>query len=117
VGGVSSDPSLFRVRQPHTNSPAHHPQELQESLKSRGYDSTKQYENVSAEILDVCLVEALQNQEKQKICEIDATGKTIESTLKEILEILEGRKECCLGFVDWLGLLEHDGKLDQYLKT
>ncbi len=93
------------------------PVELRNFMKRRGYDNNKQDENLSAEILDVCLVEALQKQEKPKICEIDASGKTVENTLDEVLAVLEGRKGCSVGSVDWLGLLEREGRLDEYLKT
>jgi hypothetical protein len=29
---------------------------------------------------------------------------------------LNGNKKCFTGFVDWLGLLEREGSLDEYLK-
>ena len=93
------------------------PEELREFMKRRGYDTTKQEENLSAEILDVCLVEALQKHDKQRVCELDITGKPLEDTLREVLEVLEGKKPCYVGIVDWLGLLEREGKLNQYMKT
>jgi adenylate kinase len=93
------------------------PKELREFMKKRGYSQPKQDENLAAEILDVCLVEALQKQEKTKICELNATGKTVENTLSEVLAVLEGKTKCNVGCVDWLGMLEQEGKLDEYLKT
>ena len=86
-------------------------------MKRRGYNQAKQDENLAAEILDVCLVEALQKQEKQKICELDTTGKTADETLNEVLAVLNGKKQCYVGTVNWMGLLEREGKLDEYLKT
>ena len=93
------------------------PVELREFMKRRNYSQAKQDENLAAEILDVCLVEALQKQEKQKICELDVTGKTADETLTEVLAVLNGKKQCYVGTVDWMGLLEREGKLDEYLKT
>ena len=93
------------------------PKELREFMKKRGYTQPKQNENLAAEILDVCLVEALQKQEKTKICELNITGKTLENTLSEVMVVLEGKKQCSVGCVDWLGMLEQEGKLDKYLKT
>jgi len=93
------------------------PVELREFMKRRGYNQAKQDENLAAEILDVCLVEALQKQEKQKICELDTTGKTADETLNEVLAVLNGKKQCYVGTVNWMGLLEREGKLDEYLKT
>jgi adenylate kinase len=93
------------------------PKELRDFMRKRGYSESKQDENLAAEILDVCLVEALQKQEKQTICELDVTGKTVGETFAEVLEVLEGKKGCYFGTVDWIGVLEREGKLDEYLKT
>jgi adenylate kinase len=93
------------------------PTELRDLMRKRGYNKSKQDENLAAEILDVCLVEALQKQEKQKICELDVTEKTVSETLAEVLEVLEGKKRCYVGTIDWIGVLEREGKLDEYLKT
>jgi adenylate kinase len=94
-----------------------HPTELQALMQKRGYNKLKQSENLSAEILDVCLVEALQKQNSEKVCEINVTGKALEDTLEEVLKVLEGKQKCYVGCVDWLGLLEREGKIDEYLST
>jgi adenylate kinase len=93
------------------------PIQLREFMLKRGYSVAKQAENLEAEVLDVCLVEALQNQEKAKICEIDTTDKSVDDVLMDILAILEGKKRCCYGFVDWLSLLEREGRLGEFLKV
>jgi adenylate kinase len=93
------------------------PKELKAFMKRCGFEGAKLWENLSAEILDSCLIEALQNQEEGKICEIDATAKTVEQVSREILDFLEKRKPCCSGFVDWLGMLEREGVTDEYLKA
>jgi len=74
------------------------------------------WENLASEILDVCLVEALREHETAKICELDITDKTVEKVVAEIMEILNGRKKCRVGCVDWLGMLETQGILNEYLK-
>ena len=51
-----------------------------------------------------------------KVCELDVTGKTVDENVAEILEVLEKRKKCYAGIVDWLGMLEQEGILDEYLK-
>jgi adenylate kinase len=93
------------------------PQELREFMKKRGYSQPKQDENLAAEILDVCLIEALQKQEKSRICELDVTGKTPTAALSEVLNVLASKKPCRAGAVDWMDLLERAGKLDDFLKT
>jgi adenylate kinase len=91
------------------------PKELKGFMEKSGFEGVKLWENLSAEILDTCLIEALQNQ-KGKICEIDATGKTVEETVSEIVDLLEKGKKCYSGIVDWLGMLEKEGLTDEYLK-
>jgi adenylate kinase len=92
------------------------PKELKRFMERCGFEGVKLWENLSAEILDVCLIEAVQAQEG-KVCELDATGKTVEEVVNEILDVLEGRKKCFVGYVDWLGMLEREGLTDQYLKA
>ncbi len=93
-----------------------YPTELRELMKRRGYSQLKQNENLCAEILDVCLVEAVKKQNREKVCELDITGKTVDQTLDEVLKVLEGKRKCYHGCVDWLGMLERDGKVDEFLK-
>ena len=92
------------------------PKELKTFMQARGYANAKLWENLSAEILDSCLIEAMQNQ-KGKVCEIDTTGKLPDEVTSEMLEILASPKKCRVGFVDWLGLLEKEGLTEQYLKA
>ena len=92
------------------------PKELKKFMEKCGYTGTKMWENLSAEILDVLLVEAIQYQQG-KVCELDATEKTVEEIVSEIVEVLDKRKKCFSGIVDWLGLLEKEGITDQYLKA
>ncbi len=93
-----------------------HPAELQKLMQQRGYSTTKQAENLQAEILDVCLTEAIQTQKHAQICELDTTNKPAPDLLTEVLAVLDGKKACYTGTVDWLGTLEREGKTDQYLK-
>jgi adenylate kinase len=92
------------------------PKELKEFMRKCGFSDAKLYENLSAEILDSCLIEAMQNQEG-KVCELDVTGKTVEENVSDIVEVLDKGKKCYAGFVDWLGMLEREGITDQYLKA
>jgi len=86
-------------------------------MQKCGFDEPKLYENLAAEILDNCLVEAFQfHAEPSKVCELDATSKTVEELVEEISEVLK-TGVCYAGFVDWLGMLEKEGVLDQYLKA
>ena len=92
------------------------PKELKKFMEKCGFEGVKLWENLSAEILDVCLVEALQAHQG-KVCELDITGQTVEEVVNEILDVLENGKKCFSGIVDWLGMLEREGLTDQYLKA
>src|SRR3990170_6275827 len=93
------------------------PVELREFMEKSGFSGAKLWENLASEILDVCLVEALREQEAERICELDVTGKTVEKVVAEIMDILNGQKKCRVGCVDWLGMLETQGALDENLKV
>jgi broad-specificity NMP kinase len=71
---------------------------------------------LASEILDVCLVDALNVHSEEKVCELDNSGKSVEEIVSEILTVLERHKKCGVGLVDWLGKLESEGVLDDYLK-
>jgi broad-specificity NMP kinase len=74
------------------------------------------WENLQAEIIDVCLGEAVEVH-AGRVCELDVTGKSVEEVVAEILDVLEKRKTCFVGVVDWLGMLEQEGLTDEYLKA
>ena len=92
------------------------PVELRKLMEQRGFSNRKLWENLASEILDVCLVEALNFHDKEKVCELNVTGKSVEEVVEEILGVIEGRKNCLIGIVDWLGMLEKENLLDEYLK-
>jgi len=92
------------------------PHELKDALEKRGYEKKKLWENLAAEILDVCLWDALSACGSDKVCEIDVSGKTVETVVEEMMLVLEKRKDCRQGIVDWLGKLENDGQLEEFLK-
>jgi adenylate kinase len=92
------------------------PVELKKMMEKCSYSERKLAENLASEILDVCLVEALNIHGPARICELDVTGKSPEKILKEMLTILHDDSKCCVGVVDWLGKLEAQGLTDKYLK-
>jgi len=92
------------------------PVELKKMMEKCGYSERKLTENLASEILDVCLVEAMNIEGPAKICELDVTGKSPEKLLKEMLAILRDNNKCRVGDIDWLGKLEVEGLTDEYLK-
>jgi len=92
------------------------PVELRKFMEQCGFSGRKLWENLASEILDVCLVDALNVHGKGKVCELDVTGKSVEEVISEILDVLGRHKECHVGIVDWLGKLESEGLLGEFLK-
>ena len=92
------------------------PVELREFMVQCGFKNQKLWENLASEILDICLVEALQEIEEGKVCEVDMTEKTIGEVVGDILAILDNRKKCRTSGIDWLGMLEREGKVEEYLR-
>jgi adenylate kinase len=92
------------------------PKELKQFMEKCGYTGSKMWENLQAEIIDVCLGEAVEVH-AGRVCELDVTGKSVEEVVAEILDVLEKRKTCFVGVVDWLGMLEREGLTDEYLKA
>jgi len=75
---------------------------LRDELRARGYPPGKVRENLEAELLGVCLADALSEQDPSKVCELDTTGVNPEETVKEIAAILSGEATCRRGTVDWM---------------
>jgi adenylate kinase len=93
------------------------PRQLKAVLETRGYDKKKVWENLTAEILDVCLYDALSVYGSDKVCEIDLSDKTVETVVEEVSQVLKKKKNCKQGLVDWLKKLENDGRLEDFLKN
>ena len=91
------------------------PDILIERLKARGYDEKKILENVAAEILDVCLVEAIKKYSIERVDEIDVTKKIVEDIVNDILSVITGQRRHNVGVVDWLGRLTEDGRLERII--
>jgi adenylate kinase len=93
------------------------PVELKKRMEQAGFSGRKLWENLSSEILDVCLIDALDVYEKERICELDVSDKSAKEVLSMILKVLKGAKKCGVGTVDWISKLENAGVLDEFLKT
>ncbi|MCD6538275.1 adenylate kinase family protein [Candidatus Bathyarchaeota archaeon] len=92
------------------------PRDLKKTLEDRGYSRRKIIENLAAEILDVCLFDAVDVCGVEKLCEIDTTSKSPEEVVDEMISIIKGERKPEVGIVDWLEMLESKGILDDYLK-
>jgi len=92
------------------------PRQLKVVLEERGYDSKKVWENLTVEILDVCLCDTLSVYDSDQVCEIDVSDKTVDTVVEEATRLLNKKETCRLGTVNWLKKLETDGQLEEFLK-
>jgi adenylate kinase len=76
------------------------PTVLATRLGGRGYSEDKVSENVEAEALDVILIEAVETD--RTVLEIDTTNKDVREVLEAMEEILAGEREkYAIGHIDW----------------
>jgi adenylate kinase len=91
------------------------PLELKTIMEQCGFNAQKIRENLAAEILDVCLNNAL-TVSKNKVCELNISTMPVNEVVYKITEALRTPKKCQFGIVDWLTRLEDLGVLDEFLK-
>ena len=92
------------------------PTALKVVLEKRGYSEKKVWENLSSEVLDVCLWDAVSAVGPNNVCEINVTDKTVDEVVEQMLQVLENKQLCKIGIVDWLTKLDTEGKLDAYMQ-
>lgn len=78
------------------------PKELAKRMKTKSWRDEKIKENIDAEIIGVCLQEAIELHDKS-VYEIDTTKKTAEEVAEIIADIIKGknRDKYAPGKVDW----------------
>jgi adenylate kinase len=92
------------------------PHELKIILENRGYSEKKVYENLEAEILDVCLWDMVNIFSKDRICEINTTGLKLEKIVEKIILAINKLESCEIGIVDWLNTLVLEGNLKKFFR-
>jgi adenylate kinase len=90
-----------------------HPEKLKARLQERKYSEAKVNENVEAEVLGVCQLDALDAFGEKKVFEIDTTDLNSAETASLIEALLKEPKDPVR--IDWMELLESDGRLDEFL--
>lgn len=91
-----------------------HPETLRERLLERGYSKAKIDENIEAEVLGVCQLDALDAFGEEKVFEIDTTDLIPTEVASSIEELL--KSESAPLRIDWMETLEAEGRLDEFLR-
>jgi adenylate kinase len=90
-----------------------HPRKLKDRLNSRDYSPDKVSENIEAEVMGVCQMDAIYSFGEESVTEIDTSDMNSEETAKMIVSLLETPDTSLR--IDWLSLLEQEGVLDEFL--
>ena len=80
------------------------PEILQSRLEARNYSESKIRENLEAEAMGVCTAEAYDIY-GENISEIDVSDLTVDSVVKNLCDVIYGKKTFSYGkidFMDWL---------------
>jgi adenylate kinase len=89
---------------------------LQRRLERKRWSKPKISENLQAEILDICLWDAIQNYGLEKIVEIDTTEKTPSHVLQLIMKEMHKKRIHRQPRVNWLLSLKRKGILTTYFE-
>ena len=90
------------------------PYELEKVYAMRGYSEQKAIDNISSEIIGVCIYDAIKKFGKDKVAEVDTTAKKAEKIASEIISIVKGRSKRSVGKVDWLSLIVKNDDLQKF---
>lgn len=93
------------------------PLQLRKRLEERGYSVEKVAENVEAEFLGVVYLDAIRVFGKNRVSQIDVTGKEASDVVNRCVDVLEGRDAG--DDVEWMSRLDEDilSQLLRYLST
>ncbi len=80
-----------------------HPIELKRRLVERGWRIEKIRENIEAELINLCTLNAL-DRHKGRVYEINVTGKSVDEVVEEALDIVNS-KVASRRYIDWLSIL------------
>ena len=92
------------------------PLTLAERLKRRGYPEGKIKENAEAELLDCCLINAVEVYGEGRVAEVDTTELDAEGAVKEVEGIIHGEGGLPAGSINWIARLEREGKIKDLIR-
>jgi adenylate kinase len=80
----------------------------------RGYSEKKATNNISSEIIGVCLYDAIKKFGKNKVAEIDSTGKKPDNIANRVISIVKRKSKRSTGKIDWLALIVKNDDLQRF---
>lgn len=92
------------------------PYELRRVYVRRGYHEQKVMDNISSEIIGMLMFDAVKKFGKDKVVEVDSTGKKPNQVAGEAVSIIKGRSKGSAGNIDWLSLVANRGDLQKFFE-
>jgi adenylate kinase len=92
------------------------PYQLAKIFRQRKYTPMKMKENIAAEVLGITLYDSVETFGKERVAELDATGKTPEDIAKDIVSKLKKKSRKQIGIIDWLSLVYEKGDAQKFLE-
>jgi adenylate kinase len=90
-----------------------HPEILRKRLIERNYSDEKVTENVEAEVIGVCQMDALDAFGEKKVFEIDTSELSPLQTVEKIEALMKNGSSPIR--IDWMAMLEDEGRIDEFL--
>ncbi len=91
-----------------------HPEVLKHRLMRRGWAMKKVQENVEAEVLGVCQLDAHESFGEDEVTDIDTTELSLSEVADMIQRAIKGDIETT--HIDWMSQLEEEGRLSDFLQ-
>jgi adenylate kinase len=92
------------------------PYQLAKIFQQRKYTPMKMKENIAAEVLGITLYDSVETFGKERVAELDATGKTPQDIAKDIISNLQKKSRKQIGIIDWLSLVYEKGDAQKFLE-
>jgi adenylate kinase len=92
-----------------------HPEVLKHRLIRRGWTIEKVRENVEAEVLGVCQLDAHESFGEDEVTDIDTTELSLSEVADMVQRAMGGNIET--SHIDWMKQLEEEGRLADFLQT
>jgi adenylate kinase len=92
------------------------PYQLAKIFRQRKYTPMKMKENIAAEILGITLYDSVETFGKERVAEVDTTGKTPHDIAKDIVSKLQKKSRKQIGIIDWLSLVYEKGDAQKFLE-
>ena len=89
---------------------------LAKIFRQRKYTPMKMKENIAAEILGITLYDSVETFGKERVAELDTTGKTPQDIAKDIVSKLQKKSRKQIGVIDWLSLVYEKGDAQKFLE-